>query len=421
MNNKEYFHAFDINLDKCVGCTHCVRVCPTEAIRVHHGKVEINKNRCIDCGKCIVTCKYGVFKPRTDDLSLIKNFKHSLVILSSSFAGQFPDDIPYSVIRETLLKIGFNQVADESEATEAVKEMIREFVTEHKHIRPIISSSCPSIIRLIQVRFPSLLPHVIQLEAPISILTKYYRDKISKEQSLEPEDIGIFLIVPCISQVTAVYQPEGAYKRMQDGAFGTNQIYNLIMSNLPEKYPKENNVLSKGHNWAIASYRADEIADENIRTLAVSGTRNVIKILADIENHQIENFDYIVLSSCINGCVGGILNVENLFVAKARIKRRIDNDFLDNPDGDYFRKLNKEGLFDILPLEPRSIMQLDMDIKSAITKMKKLQEIESVLPGFDCSACGSPSCQSLAEDIVQDKATIDDCLVRMKKIKKKKD
>ena len=38
------------------------------------------------------------------------------------------------------------------------------------------------------------------------------------------------------------------------------------------------------------------------------------------------------------------------------------------------------GEFDVLPLEPRSIMQLDTDMKQAIIKMKKLNEIKEQLP-----------------------------------------
>ncbi|MFH2076907.1 MAG: 4Fe-4S binding protein, partial [Pseudomonadota bacterium] len=33
-----YFHSVRLIEEKCKGCTHCIRTCPTEAIRVRNGK-----------------------------------------------------------------------------------------------------------------------------------------------------------------------------------------------------------------------------------------------------------------------------------------------------------------------------------------------------------------------------------------------
>jgi ferredoxin len=73
--NPEIFHSVLLYDEKCKGCTHCIRRCPTEAIRVKRGKARIDEDRCIDCGECIRTCpnhaKYG----QTDSLDLLKNFQ----------------------------------------------------------------------------------------------------------------------------------------------------------------------------------------------------------------------------------------------------------------------------------------------------------------------------------------------------------
>lgn len=36
------------------------------------------------------------------------------------------------------------------------------------------------------------------------------------------------------------------------------------------------------------------------------------------------------------------------------------------------------------------------------------------MPGLDCGACGAPSCQCLAEDIVQGKANEIDCIFKLR-------
>ena len=56
MENAEYSHSVSLNRDKCVGCTSCLKRCPTEAIRIRNGKAQINASRCIDCGECVRHC-----------------------------------------------------------------------------------------------------------------------------------------------------------------------------------------------------------------------------------------------------------------------------------------------------------------------------------------------------------------------------
>ena len=52
----EYKHSVSLNAEKCKGCTHCLKRCPTEAIRIREGKAEINTERCIGCGACENLC-----------------------------------------------------------------------------------------------------------------------------------------------------------------------------------------------------------------------------------------------------------------------------------------------------------------------------------------------------------------------------
>lgn len=54
---------FEIDKTKCIGCTACSRVCPTNAIsgavRCPH---EINQEKCIKCGSCAKTCKFSAVR-----------------------------------------------------------------------------------------------------------------------------------------------------------------------------------------------------------------------------------------------------------------------------------------------------------------------------------------------------------------------
>lgn len=202
--DKKYFHAIQILRDNCTGCTACVRVCPTEAIRVRNRKAHIDSNRCIDCGNCVTACPFHAIIPRSDPLELIEQYKYKVAIISSSYAGQFSEDVSYATAKSALLELGFDQVAEEAMVTDFVINMIRDYIRTNKEIRPVLSSNCPAVVRLIQVKYPSLLPNLLHREAPMSILTRYIREKIQEEQKLPDEDVGVFLIVPCVAHVTAV-------------------------------------------------------------------------------------------------------------------------------------------------------------------------------------------------------------------------
>ncbi|NLW19324.1 MAG: 4Fe-4S dicluster domain-containing protein [Candidatus Cloacimonetes bacterium] len=425
MNKEEsqYYHALYILPDNCTGCTACVRVCPTEAIRVRDRKAWIDPNRCVDCGKCIEVCEFHAILPHSDPLDLIQNFKYRIAILSSSYFGQFTEDISYEVAKQAVFELGFDEVQEEAMVTEFMISMIRDYIRGNRAKRPILSSNCPTVVRLVQLKYPSLLPNLFHLEAPMSILTSYIRERVMEEKGIPEEDIGIFLIVPCPAHMTAVHQPEGAYKRLQDGAFSIGMIYGRVHEHLKnlQNNPPQIDTYPKGLTWALSGVQAELVDCEDIRTLSVNGVENVMEILSRVEDHYLDQYDYIVLRSCTNGCVGGSFNVENPFVAMSRIKKMIKEGENAGLDTQGLEKLYQQGEFDVSPLAPRSILELDKDIKKAIMKMKKLNEILTTLPGLNCCACGSPSCYALAEDIVQGKATIDDCVVLLRRHSKEED
>ncbi|MBM4403281.1 MAG: 4Fe-4S binding protein, partial [Candidatus Cloacimonetes bacterium] len=109
--DKKYYHAIQIISENCTGCTACVRVCPTEAIRVRDRKASIDNSRCIDCGRCMEVCQFHAIIPRSDPLDLIRGYRYKVAIISSSYAGQFTEDISYPVAKKALIELGFDEVA----------------------------------------------------------------------------------------------------------------------------------------------------------------------------------------------------------------------------------------------------------------------------------------------------------------------
>ena len=49
-----------------------------------------------------------------------------------------------------------------------------------------------------------------------------------------------------------------------------------------------------------------------------------------------------------------------------------------------------------------------------MSKQLKIQDLESLLPGLQCGACGAPSCHAFAEDVVLGRASEDDCIFKVR-------
>lgn len=50
--------AIRVILDKCTGCTLCVKVCPFDAIKMEDKKAVIDLTKCTLCGACVDACKF---------------------------------------------------------------------------------------------------------------------------------------------------------------------------------------------------------------------------------------------------------------------------------------------------------------------------------------------------------------------------
>ena len=116
----KYYHSVQLNREKCQGCVSCVKLCPTEAIRVRNGKAEILADRCIDCGACASGCPYHAFTVKTDMLEGLSKFVYNIVLPAPSLYSQFPANVPLEDIWQGLHNLGFDEIFDVSLASEYI-------------------------------------------------------------------------------------------------------------------------------------------------------------------------------------------------------------------------------------------------------------------------------------------------------------
>ena len=107
-----FYHALQIEDEHCIGCSRCMKICPTEAIRISGGKAAIQEHRCIDCGKCYEVCPAQAIAIKDDDFEAFRQYPHSVALLPAVFMGQFPDDVSVSKVYATLYELGFAHVME---------------------------------------------------------------------------------------------------------------------------------------------------------------------------------------------------------------------------------------------------------------------------------------------------------------------
>ncbi len=408
-----FFHSVTLDKDACVGCTNCVKRCPTEAIRVRGGKAKIIKERCIDCGECIRICPHHAKKAISDPLSSIEQFKYKIALPAPALYGQFKNLDETDVLLSGLLKLGFNKVFEVSKAAELVSACTRRLMQQGLMKRPVISSACPAVLRLIRVRFPGLLQNVLPLHPPVEVAARLAKKQAADYTGLPPDQIGAVFISPCPAKVTAVKMPLGTAKSAIDRVVAISEVYPLLvtqMNGLEAEVTQELTDSGRmGMGWGASGGEA--AASLNERYLAADGIENVIRVLEALEDEQFSDLDFVELNACSAGCVGGVLAVENPYVARAKLKSI-----------SRYRPVSCNRLGNIIPREIKwetpvpyePVLALDEDLNKSMAMMNQMREIENRLYGVDCGSCGAPSCRALAEDIVRGFATEDACIYIIK-------
>jgi hypothetical protein len=361
-----------------------------------------------------------------DDFSKIFEYNHRVALVPSVFIGQYPRNIATRKIYSGMLEEGFTDVYEVEHGSGLLIKIINQYLEKRTDIRPVISSFCPAIVRLIQVRFPSLVNNILPYKAPLDLAAIFFRRKL-QDQGIEAKDVGVFYITPCAAKIAAVKSPVGEQTSPINGVINLNTLYNRVYSVIKKEekgyciVPEKEQLLPEEMVWTLTGGEAKHI---NGRSLAIDGISNAIEFLEKLENDTLGSFDFLEMRACDEGCAGGILSGTNRFLVSERLHSRANQYYIDKQEGRIHdnKTISRytEYVIDhagIGVVEPRSILKLDEDMVLAMKKMKKISKIKAYLPGIDCGACGSPSCRTLAEDVVQQRAHTSDCVFVAIKVK----
>jgi hypothetical protein len=136
--------------------------------------------------------------------------------------------------------------------------------------------TCPAVVQLVQVRYPSLIENLVPIILPYQIMAQNWKKGGNGDLAK-----GLYYIVPCLAQAEAV---QGLLSKggVLAGAIPLVDLYNplkvvvLRKKEVPDNSPWPETIIS-GMKWAIAGGESKEIGLP--ATLIVDGIHHVARIL----------------------------------------------------------------------------------------------------------------------------------------------
>lgn len=412
-------HAIVTDRDKCIGCVTCSMACPTRAIRVRDNLAKVDEELCIDCGTCMEVCRYDAVRPRTSSPADLKRFKYTVALPSLTLYAQFGKDFHPGQVLHALRKIGFDETYDISWMCEMVMGATDAHLSESNGPWPKISVTCPALVRLVQIRYPDLIPHLVPIETPRELAAKLRRRRVAADRELDPTEIGMFFISPCPAIIHSIVAPVGLEASHLDGAFSIAELYGPILKSMKEDPGSDpvDSVSVRGLRWAMAGGEISGMRNAN--SMTVRGLHDVTYVFDRIESGEFQSVDFIEAYICPDGCVSGGLTVASRYTAQRNLQeayRLLGDQMLVKEEK--VRSLLREHFFDFeAEIKARPVKPLARDLREAIALKREKDALMERLPRKDCAACGAPDCETLADDIVRGKAQLSDCVfVRLEAI-----
>ncbi|GAA0743185.1 [Fe-Fe] hydrogenase large subunit C-terminal domain-containing protein [Clostridium oceanicum] len=402
----------DISGSNCRNCYKCLRSCPVKAIKFQNEKAEIVEERCISCGNCLVICPQNA-KKDVQDINKIKKAissgKKVVASISSVFPGFF--SIDEGKVISALRSLGFSNIEETALGGEIVSELYKNYIEKTK-LNNYISSTCPSVVSLIEKYFPDLIKYLMPISSSMTAHGKMLKN-------LYGQNSFVVFIGPCIAKKTEsdIYKKDKAIDAVInfDELKNWIKISNIDIKNLPLG-DFDKNTYKKIRTFAMKNGIIDSIKDtlcnKNLNSIAVTGVKDCIEALKSMEKGYIKN-TFLEISSCEGSCIGG----PNMCKSKSLYYYRL------NKVKNYIQNRNKNTLTK-LPTIPSSIdFSVKFHDKSFKKKKAPKEELLKIMKSLgkyskkdelNCGVCGYNTCLEKAQAIYEGMAETNMCLHYMR-------
>lgn len=391
----------------CKNCYKCVRTCSVKAIEIKDDQANIIPERCIACGHCLVVCPQNARDVKSsleNVIQAIQEGRNVVVSLAPSYRGYFEESGKWVA---ALRQMGFSRIEETAIGAEVVSHAYEAYI-EGTEQRELITTCCPSTVRLIERYYADLMPYMIPIVSPMIA-----HGRLIKEAS--PDAYTVF-VGPCISKICESLSDELAQDI--DAVLTFDEISHYLM----EKGIDYKKLVSEEAD-ATGSLRGSKypvvggvlgairpvLEKKDLQVLRVHGMAQCTEVLDVLRSGKLKNV-CIEMNICNESCLQGPGG--------------------HNQEGSVFGRLQAIGQFMKAPkaTEPCCIYEEAAPKISLNRNFKNKQlhiytateeEITAVLESMDkyekkdelnCSACGYNTCREKAISVINGMSQIDMCL-----------
>ncbi len=401
-----------LNVDKCVGCNACVRVCPVIDANVaktdSDGRliIHVDDSKCIKCGACIRACSHHarIFEDDIDAFMRdMKAGKELVLIAAPSIKIAF--DGNWRHVLQWFRNQGIKKIYDVSYGADICTWAHIRYLEQHPDAK-VISQPCAAVVNYILKHKQELIPRLSPIHSPMLCLAIYIRKMLGYRGK-------IAAISPCIAksdefQDTQIIDYNVTMEHLRD-YFMENNI-DLPKVKLFSEFEFDDNIGLEGAIYPRPGGLMKNllIHKPDMSVITSEGTERLYGDLNLYLKQKTSDLPTVFdVLSCKDGCNGGpatgvdyhcfaisniMYDVEQ-YAKKVRrknvTKRGNDMQFMD-----FDKKLRVEDF--VRKYKPKNVETIhvsESDIERAYHQLGKETEQQK---HFDCHACGFRTCRDMA-------------------------
>ena len=389
----------------CKSCHKCIRVCPVKSIEFSGQQAKIIGDECILCGQCVVTCPQNAKVVRSD-VERVKAAMAAGARVVASVAPSFIVDFPVEGIEELavlLKKLGFAETGETAMGAYLVKSEYEKMVRE-KRQDIILSTCCPSAVRLVQKYYPDLVPCLAPVISPMEAHARYIKEK-------DPEAFVVF-IGPCISKKAEAED----FSASVDCVLTFEELRAWAEKEQAEPEPLACDLGGRRSRFFPKPGGIIQSMDREgtgYRYYAVDGPEKCAAALRDIRSGRLHNV-FLEMNICEGGCIGGPMirsRQGGMLECQDRVTDYAAPGFPDTPPRRDFEADCAVPMACAIPAKPvREKVPTQEELEAILAKMGKTSPLDEL----NCGSCGYPTCREKAKAVFNGKAEITMCLPYMR-------